>query len=61
MFTYLVSLLLLRRFGLPKPVRYLFAVFMIGLMIVVFIYTVDLFLTLPERVTAPHVHAHHSR
>jgi len=61
MWTYIVSFLLLRKLGLARPLRYAFAAFMIGLTIVVAIYTVDLFLTLPERVQAPHVRSHTSR
>ena len=60
MWTYVVSLLLLRRFGIPKPLRYAFAVFMVGLVIVVLIYTAHLFLTLEPRASAPHVHTHSS-
>jgi hypothetical protein len=58
MWTYVLSLLLLRRFGLPKPVRYAFAVFMIGLVLVVLIYTANLFLTLEQRTSIRHVHTH---
>ncbi len=61
MWTYILSLLLLRRFGLPRPIRYAIAVFMIGLVIVVFIYTANLFLTLEQRTSVPHVHAHSTR
>jgi hypothetical protein len=60
MWTYILSLLLLRRFGLPRPIRYAFAVFMIGLVIIVFVYTANLFLTLDQRTSVPHVHAHSS-
>jgi hypothetical protein len=60
MWTYVLSLLLLRRFGIPKPLRYAFAVFMVGLVIVVLIYTANLFLTLEQRTSAPHVHTHRS-
>jgi hypothetical protein len=57
MLTYLFSFLLLRRFGLPKPLRYAILLFLAGLFIVVVIYTVNLVLTLPER-TSGHVHTH---
>ena len=57
MWTYLFSFLLLRRLRLSKPIRYALAVFLIGLIIVVLIYTAILFLTLEERTSAPHVHA----
>ena len=55
MLTYLLSFLLLRKFGLPKPLRYAILLFMAGLLFVVVIYTVNLILTLPER-TSGHVH-----
>ena len=58
MWTYVLSLLLLRRFGIPRPLRYAFAVFMVGLVVVVLIYTANLFLTLEQRTSAPHVHTH---
>jgi len=58
--TYLISFLLLRKFGLPKPLRYAILVFLAGLFIVVVIYTVNLVLTLPER-TSGHVHTLSSR
>jgi hypothetical protein len=58
MWTYVLSLLLLRRFGIPKPLRYAFAVFMVGLVVIVLIYTANLFLTLEQRTSAPHVHTH---
>ena len=54
MWTYLFSFLLLRRLRLSKPFRYVLAVLLIGLFIVVLIYTVDLFLTLEERISASH-------
>ena len=54
MWTYLFSFLLLRRLRLAKPNRCALAVFLIGLFIVVLIYTVGLFLTLEERISASH-------
>ena len=54
MWTYLFSFLLFRRLRLAKPIRYALAVFLIGLFIVVLIYTVGLFLTLEERISASH-------
>jgi hypothetical protein len=54
MWTYLFSFLLLRRLKLSKPFRYVLAVLLIGLFIVVLIYTVVLFLTLEERISASH-------
>ncbi len=61
MWTFLFSFLLLRRLGLSRPIRVVLAVFMVGLIIVVLIYTANLFLTLEERTNAPHVHTHSSR
>jgi hypothetical protein len=60
MWTFIFSFLLLRRLGLSRPIRVVLAVFMIGLIIVVLIYTADLFFTLEERTSAPHVHTHSS-
>jgi hypothetical protein len=60
MWTFVVSFLLLRRLGLSRPIRIVLAVFMVGLIIVVLIYTANLFLTLEERTNAPHVHTHSS-
>ena len=61
MWTFLFSFLFLRRLGLSKPIRYVLVVFMLGLIIIVLIYTANLFLTLEERTNAPHVHTHSSR
>jgi hypothetical protein len=60
MWTFIFSFLLLRRLGLSRPIRVVLAVFMVGLIIVVLIYTANLFLTLEERTNAPHVHTHSS-
>jgi lipid-A-disaccharide synthase-like uncharacterized protein len=60
MWTFVVSFLLLRRLGLSRLIRIVLAVFMVGLIIVVLIYTANLFLTLEERSSAPHVHTHSS-
>ena len=54
MWTYLFSFLLFRRLRLSKPIRYVLAVLLIGLFILVLIYTVGLFLTLEERISASH-------
>ena len=54
MWTYLFSFLLLRRLRVAKPIRYALAVFLIGLLIMVLIYTANLFLTLEERIGASH-------
>jgi hypothetical protein len=61
MWTYVISLLLLRKFGLRKPLRYGLLIFMIGLTIVAFIWTANLFLTLDQRTSTPHVHTHRAR
>ena len=61
MLTYLISFLLLRRFGLPRPLRYALLLFLAGLFVVVTIYTVNLILMLPERVQEPHVHTRSTR
>ena len=60
MWTFLFSFLSLRRLGLSRPIRMVLAVFLVGLTLVVFIYTANLFLTLEERTSAPHVHTHSS-
>jgi hypothetical protein len=54
MWTYLFSFLLFRRLRLSRPFRYVLAVLLIGLFIVVLIYTVGLFITLEERISASH-------
>ena len=54
MWTYLFSFLLFRRLKLSKLFRYVLAVLLIGLFILVMIYTVGLFLTLEERISASH-------
>jgi|WetSurMetagenome_2_1015567.scaffolds.fasta_scaffold867541_2 hypothetical protein len=60
MWTFIFSFLLLRRLGLSRPIRIVLAVFMVVLIIVVLIYTANLFLTLEERTSAPHAHTHSS-
>jgi hypothetical protein len=55
MLTYLFSLIMLRRFA--RPIRIVLAVFLIGLFIIVLIYTANLFLTLPERTRLAYVYA----
>ena len=60
MWTIIFSFLLLRRLGLSRPIRIVLAVFMCGLIVVVLIYTVNLFLTLEERTITPHVHTRSS-
>ena len=57
MWTYLFSFLLLRQLRLAKPIRYALAVFLIGLILAVLVYTVILFLNLAERANPNHVYA----
>ena len=57
MWTYLFSFLLFRRLRLAKPIRYALAVFLIGLILVVLIYTAILFFNLAERTNPNHVYA----
>jgi hypothetical protein len=54
MWTFLFSFLLFRRLRLSRPFRYALTVLLICLFIVVLIYTVGLFLTLEERISASH-------
>jgi hypothetical protein len=61
MLSYIMGLLLLSKFGIPKPLRYGLLIFMAGLLIVVVIWTTNLFLTLDQRTSAPHVHTHSAR
>lgn len=57
MFAYILSFLLLRKFGLPRPVRYLLLICIAGLVIAVTIYTLFVVSTLNERTS--HVHTRH--
>ena len=57
MWTYIFSFLLLRRLRLAKPIRYVLAVFLIGLILAVLIYTAILFLNLVERTNPTHDYA----
>jgi hypothetical protein len=57
MWTYLFSFLLLRRMGLAKPIRHALAVFLIGLILAILIYTVILFFNLAERRNPNYVYA----
>jgi len=61
MWQYILGILLLRRLGLSRPLRYLFLSAIAILSVVVLIYTLNLFLTLEQRTSAPHVHAHSTR
>jgi hypothetical protein len=58
MFSYIIGFLLLSKFGVPKPIRYALLLFMAGLLIVVAVYTTNVFLTLSERAGVHHVHSH---
>jgi hypothetical protein len=58
MWQYLLGILLLRRLGLTRPLRYLFLCVLGILSVVVFFYTLNLFLTLEQRTTPHHVHTH---
>jgi hypothetical protein len=57
MFEYILGILLLRRLGLSRPLRYAFLAVLAVLSIIVLIYTMNLFSTLEQRTSAPHVHA----
>lgn len=57
MWTFLFSFLLFRQLRLSKPFRYALAVFLIGLILAVLIYTAILFLNLVERTNPTHVYA----
>jgi len=56
MWQYLLGILLLRRLGLTRPLRYLFLSVLGILSVVVFFYTLNLFLTLEQRTNPHHVH-----
>ncbi len=56
MWQYLLGILLLRRLGLTRPLRYLFLSVLGILSVVVFFYTLNLFLTLEQRTSPHHVH-----
>jgi hypothetical protein len=60
MWTFVFSFLLLRRLGLSKPLRRVLLLAIAVLFAIVLIYTANLFLTLEERTSAPHVHTHSS-
>jgi hypothetical protein len=58
MFDFLLSIKFLRRLGLGRPFRLALAVIFVVLLIVVSIYTTNLFLSLHERTGAQHVDTH---
>jgi hypothetical protein len=60
MWTFLFSFLLLRRLGISKPLRRALLLAIAVLFTIVIVYTANLFLTLEERTSAPHVHTHSS-
>ena len=55
MFKYLIGILTLKRLGLARPLRFFFLAAFCLLLIVAFLYAVNLFLTLPERTPGHHV------
>ena len=57
MWTFLFSFLFLRKLGIAKPIRYVLALLMIGLIVAALIYALGLFLTLEERTNPTHVYA----
>jgi hypothetical protein len=60
MWTFIFSFLLFRRLGLSKPLRRALLLAIAALFTIVIVYTANLFLTLEERTSAPHVHTHSS-
>lgn len=58
MWQYILGILLLRRLGLARPLRIFLLSVLAILSIIVLVYTANLFLTLEQRTSAPHVHAH---
>jgi len=58
MWQYILGILLLRRLGLARPLRYFFLSVLAVLSIIVLIYTTNLFLTLEQRTSPSHVHTH---
>ena len=60
MWQYILGILLLRRLGVARPLRYFFLSVLAILSIIVLVYTANLFLTLEQRTSAPHVHTHSS-
>jgi len=50
-----------RRIRLPQWVFTVIKLLFFVLVVAVFLYTLNLFLTLPERVHTPHVHTHSNR
>jgi hypothetical protein len=60
MLEYILGILLLRRLGLSRPLRYAFLSALAVLSIIVLIYTANLFLTLDQGTSIPHVHPHSS-
>jgi hypothetical protein len=60
MWTFIFSFLFLRRLGISKPLRRALLLAIAVLFAIVLIYTANLFLTLEERTSAPHVHTHSS-
>ena len=61
MLSYILGFLLLSRFGIPKQLRYCLLILIAVLLIAVVLWTTNLFLTLEQRTTPPHVHTHRTR
>ena len=55
MFKYVIGILTLQRLGLARPLRLTFLFILAVLTLVVIAYTVNLFVTLPERTSGHHV------
>ena len=58
MFEYILGIALLRRLGLSRPLRYAFLAVLAVLLIIVLIYTANMFLTLEQRTSAHNVHTY---
>jgi hypothetical protein len=60
MLTFIFSFLLFRRLGISKRMRRALLLTIAVLFTIVLVYTANLFLTLEERTSAPHVHTHNA-
>jgi hypothetical protein len=58
MFKYVIGILTLQRLGLARPLRLAFLLILAVLTLTVIAYTVNLFVTLPERTSGHHVQHH---
>ena len=61
MWEYILGILLLRKLGLARPLRYFFLFALAVLTIIVVIYTANLFLTLEQRTNIHHVPTHRTQ